>query len=65
METWNPRGDMETSIERPVSGGATTFSASLGSEELTSIGSRRGGGVGRDPGDQVVVAILLPSLGIS
>ena len=57
------RGDMGTSIERPVSGGTTTFSAQRGDGESTSIASRRGGGVGIDPGEGVVVEMLLPSLG--
>jgi len=41
------RGDIETSIEQSVSGGATALLASLGRGESMSKGSRRGGGVGR------------------
>jgi len=57
------RGDMRTSIDRPVSGGLTAFSTRRGDGESTSIAFRRGGGVDSDPGEWVVVAMLLPSLG--
>jgi len=55
---------MVTSKARLVAGGAIGWLNSSVGGESTSTGERRGGGVGRDPGERVVVVMLLDSLGL-
>jgi len=56
------RGDIETSTVCSVSVGPVAFAARLDEGESTSIASRRGGDIGRVPGERVVVTMLPPSL---